>query len=444
MTEEILKVQRNVRNTIRIIWSLLVFVICSYQVYLVCDLYFRYPTTVDIRVDPSPFVHLPGVTVCSELSSTILVEKLIAIEPSIYDDFVGKTRTEISLMLKKRKYRDKLIKSLLSQTIDKQHELTVSSTKFFKLCQLATPLGQLIGPQIDQFSIKSFDFDNWDLKSYNKINCSSLSTIQETISYEFKCFTLFLNRTAYDDINYQIPKDVAANLKYLAWIELNRDFMFNGLIYIHSPEMSHQYSSSSSTQQLDPDKHQFVSIAFERKITKLLPPPYATKCYDYRRDGYACRDDCMTQCKTKRYLQLDGWPGDVYADQNVTRKFSKMWTNPWSSAGHLEEGLSSESLASCSRECGHRDDCQSVQYDVLTARVKERDEDDRQQSHSFTIGILPPKNFQIINEHVPKFQNIEFLVNYQSNPFQYFDLKNIFNFSQSKNRFISVDSSVSI
>lgn len=147
-------------------------------------------------------------------------------------------------MLKKRKHRDKLIKSLLSQTIDKQHELTVSSTKFFKLCQLATPLGQLIGPQIDQFSIKSFDFDNWDLKSnklnlkaaYNKINCSSLSTIQETISYEFKCFTLFLNRTAYDDINYQIPKDVAANLKYLAWIELNRDFMFNGLIYIHSPE----------------------------------------------------------------------------------------------------------------------------------------------------------------------------------------------------------------
>lgn len=82
-------VQRNVRNSIRISITLIAIVICSYQVYLVCDLYFRYPTTVDIRVDPSNFVHLPAITICSELSSTILVENLIKIEPTLYDDFVG-------------------------------------------------------------------------------------------------------------------------------------------------------------------------------------------------------------------------------------------------------------------------------------------------------------------------------------------------------------------
>ncbi|OTF84054.1 hypothetical protein BLA29_004463, partial [Euroglyphus maynei] len=388
-------------------------IICAYQIYIVCNLYLRYPTTVDIRVDPSPFVHLPGITVCSELSSTILVEKLIKIEPSIYDDFVGKTRTQIAMMLKKRKYRDKLLKSLHSQTIDIQHNLTVSKEKFFKKCHLATPLGQYPNRIIsnkDYFS-STLMHPNWDLQSYNRINCSSLNPIYETISYEFKCFTLFQNRTAYQDINYQIPKDAAANLKYLAWIELNRDFMFNGLIYIHSPEMSHQFAATSNIQQLDPDKHQFVSVSFERQMTKLLPPPYATNCYDYRMDGYACRSDCMTECKTKTYVQrADGWPGDVYADNNVSYRFSKTWTNSWSSSGHLEEGLDASELASCSYKCGQMDDCVTVQYDVRMARVRERDEDDKSQSHSFTIGILPPKNFQIINEHVPKFANIEFLI----------------------------------
>lgn len=142
-------------------------------------------------------------------------------------------------MLRKRQYREKLISSLHSQTIDKQHELTVSADKFFKSCQLASPLNQYSG-----LNSRNYFNHYWDQLNY-KINCSSLGFIYETISYEFKCFTLFRNRSSlnnnyYKDINYQIPRDVAIYLKYLAWIELNRDFMFNGLIYIHSPERKFQ------------------------------------------------------------------------------------------------------------------------------------------------------------------------------------------------------------
>ena len=89
----------------------------------------------------------------------------------------------------------------------------------------------------------------------------------------------------------------------------------------------------------------------------------------------------------------------------------------------MEEGVNAESLATCSFECGHWDDCVSVQYDVRTVRVKERDEDDKVNTHSFTIGVLPPKNVQLINKHVPKFEPIEFLVSFHilphlSAPFQ--------------------------
>lgn len=81
--------QRNVRNVVRVVITLLALSICAYQIYIVCDIYYRYPTTVDIRLDPSPYVHLPGITICSELSSTILVEELVKIEPTIYNIFAG-------------------------------------------------------------------------------------------------------------------------------------------------------------------------------------------------------------------------------------------------------------------------------------------------------------------------------------------------------------------
>ena len=174
--------------------------------------------------------------------------------------------------------------------------------------------------------------------------------------------------------------------------------------------MSHQFASTSNIQQLEPDKFSFVSVAFERTVLQLLPAPYETNCHDYRVDGFACRDDCMTDCKTRRYLKLDGWPGDVFANRSVTSRLSKVWSNTWSSVGHMEEGMNAESLATCSFECGHWDDCDSVQYDVRTVRVKERDEDDALNSHRFTVGVLPPKNVQLINRHVPKYEPIEFLI----------------------------------
>lgn len=153
-----------------------------------------------------------------------------------------------------------------------------------------------------------------------------------------------------------------------------------------------------------------MTVAFERTILQSLPPPYETHCHDYRLDGYTCRDDCLTQCKTKLYLKLDGWPGDVYANKSVTQRISNVWSNNWSQTGHLEEGLDPESLSTCSDQCGRAEDCETAQYDVRTVRIREREEEDRQESHSFTVAILPPKNGNVINKHVPKLEPIEFLV----------------------------------
>lgn len=144
-------------------------------------------------------------------------------------------------MLKKHELRELLVQSLHTLPLDLQHQLTVTSSMFFKQCQVPTPLAK------DAFGrarskglhhLIDIDFYNsWTLKSYEMINCTQISPVVETISFDFKCFTLFHNETFnVNDQNYRIPKDVVGNLKNLVWIQLNRDFIFNGMIYIHQPE----------------------------------------------------------------------------------------------------------------------------------------------------------------------------------------------------------------
>ena len=195
---------------------------------------------------------------------------------------LGKTRTQIALILKQHEFRDMLVQSLYALPIDQQHQLTVKSEKFFKQCQVPTPLANTIAKTFDQRkNKKTINIDNniqsssqqistiynnhqqqqkqqsnrlfniefynaWKLKSYEMINCTEISPIIETISVDFKCFTLFYNETVNnvnnnidaisDKYSNKIPTDVVSNLKYLAWIQLNRDFILNGLLYIHQPE----------------------------------------------------------------------------------------------------------------------------------------------------------------------------------------------------------------
>lgn len=153
-----------------------------------------------------------------------------------------------------------------------------------------------------------------------------------------------------------------------------------------------------------------VILEFEREIIQLLPPPYETNCQDYRLNGYQCREHCIAACKVERYLQIDGWPGDIYAESNVSNHFSQIWLNSHSKFGHLEEGLNVRTLNSCSDKCVRQDDCERIQYDVRTVRIKERDYDDPDINKLFQIGILPPKEVQMVIKHVPKFAPIEFLI----------------------------------
>jgi len=78
------------RWVIRLLVTTVATVLCLYQMYLVVVLYFGYPTTVDIRLDQSPFVQLPSVTVCSDLAATVKVRELSKISPEVHRIFNGK------------------------------------------------------------------------------------------------------------------------------------------------------------------------------------------------------------------------------------------------------------------------------------------------------------------------------------------------------------------
>jgi hypothetical protein len=141
---------------------------------------------------------------------------------------LGKTRREISFLLKKKIYRDLLEEPFKRLPIHLQHKSTINAIQFFDRCEIPTPVGLEKGLTY----------------VYKKVNCSAISQIVETISFDRKCFTLFFNNEAkYDTNNYKIKRDAASNLKYLAWIRINRDFIFNGLIYVHPPKGKKKFNS---------------------------------------------------------------------------------------------------------------------------------------------------------------------------------------------------------
>ncbi|CAG2100138.1 unnamed protein product [Medioppia subpectinata] len=335
--------RKSFRIFLKIIISLGCLTLCGYQIYIVGVLYLSYPTTVDLQIGRSLNVHLPGITICTEISATIITDKIIELQPSLYAALhVG--------------YR--------------QGDAQITS---------------------------------------NRINCSAIADIVETISYDQKCYTLFYNNgNNYDKSKYRINRDEAANLKNLAWIRINRDYMFNGLIYIHSPKQLHQYSNGNNVWQINANRDQFIGLSFTRQTTKLLPQPYATQCKNYSLEGFTSRQHCLYDCKVTAYTTADGWPGDVFATHNVTYSFSKLWMNDKSPAGHLEEGLSVDQL--CRRKCGEYEDCTTTFYEVRPLRTEERDEDDYENMDWFTIGIMPPKSVDMTMVHLPKYEPIEFAI----------------------------------
>lgn len=187
--------------------------------YLVSVLYFTYPTTMDIRLDRSTFVHLPSVTVCSELPATILIEDLARVSPPIFAIFLGKTKPEIRRLLGRKSVREKLLTVFQSMPIHIQHKFTVSGRNFFYECALPTPTS--------------------GLKAGNTaITCEQFSPIVETINNRYKCFSLFLNRTSAftnQKLNYKLPKNLISHFKYLVWMGIRREYIFNGFLYIHPP-----------------------------------------------------------------------------------------------------------------------------------------------------------------------------------------------------------------
>ena len=75
--------RRNTRILLKILIAVGCISVCSYQVYLVGILYLSYPTTVDLRIGRSLNIHLPGITICTEIATTILPDKIIEIEPTL-------------------------------------------------------------------------------------------------------------------------------------------------------------------------------------------------------------------------------------------------------------------------------------------------------------------------------------------------------------------------
>jgi len=154
-----------------------------------------------------------------------------------YYDFEGKSRSEIFMLSRRTRVHEQLLKAIHRLPIDQQHRYTVSAAEFFTQCHLPTAI-----EQSHQYR-RPLQYLDQDLPTYlphqrsSFLNCSDFSSIRETISYDAKCYSLFMNGSNSGEttrrMNFDILRDVMINLKYFAWMQINRDYLANGFLLIH-------------------------------------------------------------------------------------------------------------------------------------------------------------------------------------------------------------------
>lgn len=134
--------------------------------------------------------------------------------------------------------------------------------------------------------------------------------------------------------------------------------------------------------------------------TNLLPPPYTTKCRNYRESGLSSQNDCMRQCLIwETTINFSKYPFSTLLRLTKPRKFPHL--NQWDLDNHtLAQQLTAMEI-DCRKNCQSRDCHQTYSLTAI-------DRDTEQNYFAITVSIQNSPSFQI--DFTPKIRFPQFLI----------------------------------
>lgn len=145
-----------------------------------------------------------------------------------------------------------------------------------------------------------------------------------------------------------------------------------------------------------------IALTYSSYISKRLPPPYKTQCFDYRFLKFDSQKHCLQTCYLNNSLALKSpMPGFVMISADKIRHHNLSIVMSSQRTNLTLRRLHDQISATCDQKCS-RSDCYEQE---LVAKLVKRD-----ASYFPTLDFFVPDSPSIVSTYVPKLDFIQFTI----------------------------------
>ena len=280
--------------------TILIYLVCSIMnyvhIYQICDGYFRYDVTSNLRIGIPEELEFPSVTLCVDMVNALewtqmsrelrryLLSELVLPEP-IIETMVSDGSSVEEALLKLSVADNYLISEHVYSTLTKSKMIP-------EILNMTKPIEQLYyGFEINGL----FKEPNGSIESY-EMYTTNMTDFQFTIDNTFlhsglKCFTLSLRPDLHSIINLNDVGNLGSKYDYLLiWKSISG---LRTRVFFHRKG----YLVSSKDPSVVVERGHVLRLTFEVLESILLKHPYNTNCRDYSSTmGLSSIKECREKC----------------------------------------------------------------------------------------------------------------------------------------------------
>ena len=356
----------------RSVFFLLSMGLCLYQISKICEMYFSYKTTISMSYENISEISLPALSIC--------VDKSFLLKPK-YLTQLGINQTE-----RFSETDSKKINGFLGNlTIKEQFNAMNGKEYLYYDCKVLVP--------------RSFATDK---NPY--IKCEDVSPVKISMDLNYVCFTFFSQRDGQSDSNFII--DISQR-KYEVF---SKELMFWSFcpnipfihLFFHSRNEKIMPWQAQGLSWL-PSNQFIYYIKYRKVISRSLPFPFDTNCFNYSEDGFVSENDCINQCQLKYWKTVLGyrWPGilpayDNLSDLYIVDMFPVEFVNYYLI-------LDKEVGIKCRKECKSMTSCYKEDFEIKLNKYQ-------QISDVIWVSVWPPTIPDQVIQHMPQICVEEFVI----------------------------------
>ena len=317
-------------------------------------------------------ISLPALSIC--------VDKSFLLKPK-YLTQLGINQTE-RFSVKNNKKIQQFFENI---TIKEQFNVMNGKESVFSKCKVSSP---------SSFAIE-----------YPYVDCEKISAIKTSITMYFMCFTFFSQTDGQSDESFKIDftqRKYEEFSKELIYWNIRQNISFIHL-FVHSrKELIKPMPPEAEGISFSPSNQFAFFIKYRRVITRSLPLPFDTNCFEYRNEEYISEKGCIAQCRLKGWLSVhpNKWRGFNPATNSSDLIMVNVFANRYK---YKNRTFDKEIKIKCQKECKSMTNCYKEDFELKLIQYQ-------YNSDTIWVKILPPTIPDQVIQHIPKISFEEFVI----------------------------------